>query len=59
MYLYILVLMAINMLHQLCVLESVDSGNNQQDGGKNLEVHLLTESETELLMVQIASTEDF
>lgn len=57
MYLYILFLMAVNILCQLRVLESMDSGNKQQDGGKNGKVHLLTESVTELLILQMVSTD--
>lgn len=57
LYLNILFLMAVNILHQLSILESMDSGNNQQDGWKNWKVHLLIESETELLILQMALSE--
>lgn len=43
MYLYILFLMVVNILRQVCVLESMDSGNKQQDGGKDWKIHLLAE----------------
>lgn len=32
--------MTVNVLHQLCVLEGLDSRNDQQDEGQNFTIHL-------------------
>lgn len=45
LYLHIFFLMAVNVLRQLCILESMDSRNDQQDGRENMGSHLLGESE--------------
>lgn len=47
LYLYIFFLVVVNVLCKLCVLESMDSGNDQQDGWESLRNHLSEESETE------------
>lgn len=43
LYLYIFFLMAVNILRQLSVLESMDARNDQQDGGQHRKIHLLKE----------------
>lgn len=50
MYLHIFFLMAVNVLCKLRVLEGMSSRDEQQNGRKNWNIHLLGESETELLV---------
>ena len=35
LYLHIFFLMAVDVTHQLCILESMDGRKDQQDGGQN------------------------
>lgn len=37
--------MAVNILHQVSILESMNSRDDQQDGGQDWEIHLLGQTD--------------